>query len=282
MGAADELDGYEPDKLGEWSERKIAIVSKYAAAYANILVGQRLKHFYIDGFAGGPIALRKETGEQIATTARRIFEIEPAFAGYHLVDADADKVAAMASACAGRPQAIVVHGDANKVLPVIFETIRYSDFKRALCFLDPYKILLDWQVICAAGRMKTIEAFIHFPTGDIQRNVLRNNPNELVPAEVVRMNALWGDESWRQVAYANHPTLFGPELKKQPIDDLLKAFADRLKLVAGFKYVSQASPMRNSTGVILYHLIFATHYEVAVRIANNILKSESLRKIDGK
>jgi hypothetical protein len=48
MGAADELDGYEPDKLGEWSERKIAIVSKYAAAYANILARQRLKHFYID------------------------------------------------------------------------------------------------------------------------------------------------------------------------------------------------------------------------------------------
>jgi len=125
-------------------------------------------------------------------------------------------------------------------------------------------------------------AFIHFPTGDIQRNVLRNNPNELVPAVVVRMNALWGDESWRGVAYGNHPTLFGPELKKQPIDDLLKAFADRLKKVAGFKYVSQALPMRNSTGVTLYHLIFATHYEVAVRIANGVLKSESARKIDGK
>jgi hypothetical protein len=47
-------------------------------------------------------------------------------------------------------------------------------------------------------------------------------------------------------------------------------------------YVSQALPMRNSTGVTLYHLIFATHYEVAVRIANGILKSESARKIDGK
>jgi hypothetical protein len=30
MGDADELDGYEPDKLDEWSEQKIAIVSKYA------------------------------------------------------------------------------------------------------------------------------------------------------------------------------------------------------------------------------------------------------------
>ena len=77
MGDADELDGYEPDQLGEWSERKIAIVSKYAAAYSNILAGHRLRHFYIDGFAGGPIALRKETGEQIATTARRILELMP-------------------------------------------------------------------------------------------------------------------------------------------------------------------------------------------------------------
>jgi len=46
--------------------------------------------------------------------------------------------------------------------------------------------------------------------------------------------------------------------------------------------VSQALPMRNSTGVTLYHLIFATHYEAAVRIANGVLKSESARKIDGK
>jgi hypothetical protein len=40
--------------------------------------------------------------------------------------------------------------------------------------------------------------------------------------------------------------------------------------------------MRNSTGVTLYHLNYATHNEVAVRIANGVLKSESARKIDGK
>jgi len=43
MGDTGELDGYEPDKLGELSERKIAIVSKYAAAHANILTGQAAK-----------------------------------------------------------------------------------------------------------------------------------------------------------------------------------------------------------------------------------------------
>ena len=75
--------------------------------------------------------------------------------------------------------------------------------------------------------------------------------------------------------------LFGPELKKQPIDDLLKAFADRLKKVAGFTHVSQALPMRNSTGVILYHLIFATHYEVPDQGGDRHPEAESARRIDG-
>jgi hypothetical protein len=37
--------GYKPDKIGEWSERKTRIVTKYAAAYSKILASQRyLKH----------------------------------------------------------------------------------------------------------------------------------------------------------------------------------------------------------------------------------------------
>ena len=42
----------------------------------------------------------------------------------------------------GRPSAASrLLSDANMVLPGIFELIRYDEFKRALCFLDPHKIL---------------------------------------------------------------------------------------------------------------------------------------------
>jgi three-Cys-motif partner protein len=277
----DELSSYQPDEIGEWSERKIAIVAKYAKAYASVLSG-RFKYFYIDGFTGGPIALRKGTTERVETTARRILQIEPAFSGYYLVDADPAKAAAMREACKMRPQAEAICGDANKLLPGIFERIRYKEFKRALCFLDPYKILLSWDVLMAAGRMDTIEAFIHFPTGDIQRNVLRNEHVKLVPAEVERMTAMWGDDSWKKIAYAEQPTLFGPVMEKQPIDNLLKAFADRLKNVAGFKHVSRPLPMRYRDGVIIYHLLFATHQPLALKIANSVLNSESARRINGR
>jgi three-Cys-motif partner protein len=275
MEAPDEEHGYVLDRLGAWSERKISIVEKYAKAYIQVLRSRGFKPFYIDGFTGGPLALRKDTADLVVTTAKRILEIDPPFDGYYLVDADPAKSAAMRAACQARLQAIAICGDANEELPPLFAKIRYSDFKRALCFLDPYKILLSWDVLKSAGAAKTIEAFIHFPTQDIQRNVLRNDHSKMVPAEVERMNQMWGDDSWKEVAYVEQKGLFWSEQEKQPIDTLLDAFAQRLKKVAGFKHVSQALPMRNSTGAILYHLMFATQQPIALRIASDILKSAS-------
>ena len=38
---AAEQYSYEPDEIGEWSELKIRIVTKYAQAYSTILANQR-------------------------------------------------------------------------------------------------------------------------------------------------------------------------------------------------------------------------------------------------
>ena len=270
---------YEPDEIGEWSEQKIRIVSKYAQAYSTILSQQPfLKHYYIDGFTGGGIALRKVTKEPVETTAKRILAIEPPFVGYHLIDADAAKAAAMQLACGIRSNAIAHCGDANTLLPPIFDTIRYDRYLRALCFLDPYKIMLSWDVLVAAAKTNAIEIFLHFPTGDIQRNVLRHDQASVDPDAVARMNAMWGDDSWRKVAFTEMPNLFGTHLEKQPIDSLLSAFTERLKKVAGFKHVSVPVAMRNKTNAIIYHLIFATPNGTGLRIANGILKAESAPK----
>lgn len=267
---------YEPDEIGAWSEQKIRIVSKYAQAYSTILSAQpRLKHYYVDGFTGGGIALRKVTKEPVETTAKRILAIEPPFVGYHLIDADEAKAAAMKLACTERQGAVAHCGDANQLLPPIFETIRYDQYKRGLCFLDPYKIMLSWNVLVAAAKTNAIEIFLHFPTGDIQRNVLRRDQSSVDADAVARMNAMWGDDSWRSAAYAEVPNLFGTHFEKQPIDSLLTAFTERLRKVAGFKHVAKPQPMRNKTNAIIYHLIFATPNATGLRIADEILKAET-------
>jgi three-Cys-motif partner protein len=126
--------------------------------------------------------------------------------------------------------------------------------------------------------MSTIETFIHFPTGDIQRNVLRRRQDTVEPVDVARMNLMWGDNSWRSAAFVNEPDLFGDREVKAPIDSLLSAFCDRLRKVAGFAHVSRPLPMRNKTNAIIYHLIFATPNATGLRIANHILKDESTPK----
>jgi three-Cys-motif partner protein len=275
----DELD-FTPDEIGEWSERKIRIVTRHAEAYSVILARQSfLKHFYIDGFCGGGIAVRKGTGDHVLTTARRIMQIAPPFAGYHLIDADPTKAAAMRQACAQVATATAHCGDANKLLIPIFKTIQFDQYRRALCFLDPYKMLLDWNVLVEAARMKTIETFIHFPTGDIQRNVLRHRQDTVDAVDVARMDLMWGDESWRKAAFVNEPDLFGDREVKAPIDSLLSAFCYRLRNVAGFAHVSKPLPMRNKTNAIIYHLIFATPNATGLKIANHILTDESAPKV---
>lgn len=54
------------DEIGNWSEVKLDIIRDYATAYSVILSKQpRLKHIYIDAFAGAGKHVSKKTKEFI-------------------------------------------------------------------------------------------------------------------------------------------------------------------------------------------------------------------------
>jgi three-Cys-motif partner protein len=105
---------------------------------------------------------------------------------------------------------------------------------------------------------------------DMNRNVLFWNPNDVSNDDVHRMNAFWGDGSWRDAAYSTTGNLFGwPE--KQPNEVIAEAFRVRLCKVAGFKHVPRPVPMRNSRSATLYYLFFASQNQVAENIVLDIL-----------
>ena len=74
--------------------------------------------------------------------------------------------------------------------------------------LDPYGLTLDWKVIQEAGTMQSLDIFINFPIYDININVLHHDQKTVLPLHIERMNAYWGDESWRSVAYEKSHGLF--------------------------------------------------------------------------
>ena len=262
------------DEIGYWSEVKLDIIKKYAKAYTTILAQQAgLSFSYVDGFAGMGVHVAKESGDYVAGSPLNALKIDPPFSEYFLVDLDGDKVDQLRDLpqVLGRSDVHVIHGDCNRVLlDNVFPQVRYEDYRRGLCLLDPYGLQLDWEVIRTAGKMRSIEIFLNFPIMDMNRNALWRRPESASAEGVARMTAFWGDDSWRKAAYRKEPTLFGEEDVKLENQDVVKAFRKRLRDVAGFQQVLEPMPMRNSNNAVVYYLFFASQKPVASKIVQDI------------
>ena len=260
------------DEIGSWSEIKIEIVRKYAEAYSTVLAKHRLRYSYIDGFRPGEHR-RKHTGEQVMGTPLEVLSVQPRFHDYYFVDSRAEKIAHLRKQIGERNDVHTYVGDTNTILPRdVFPRIAYADYRRGLCLLDPYGLDLDWTTIEAAGTARSIEIFLNFPTADMQRNVFWRNHQDVDPRDIARMDRFWGDDSWRDIVYVVGRDLFGPVEIKSEMAFIVEAFRQRLRAVAGFKYVPSPIAMRNDQGAIVYYLFFASQNETGAKIANDILK----------
>jgi len=268
------VPGPKIDEIGPWSEVKLDILKRYAVEYSKILSNQRnpsFFHVYIDAFAGAGFHLSETTGEMVLGSPLNALLVEPPFREFHLIDLDGDKIDGLNQLVRGRKDVFLHKGDCNQVLlRDVFPKVLREDYKRGLCLLDPYALTLEWKVIQRAGDMQSLDIFINFPIYAININVLHHDPETVLPQHIEQMNAYWGDESWRDVAYEKSPGLFGPMEEKVTNLRLAEAFRDRLKKVAGFKKVPQPLAMRNSKNSVVYYLFFASHKGTAENIVTYI------------
>jgi three-Cys-motif partner protein len=207
---------------------------------------------YIDGFAGAGEHRRKGTHETVVGSPLLALDIAPPFREYFFVDLDGDKIGYLKERVGARPDVHTLEGDCNKVLlNEVFPRVKYKDFRRALCLLDPYGLDLSWEVIEAAGRLKTIDLFLNFPIMDANRNALWHDPERVSPDQAARLTRYWGDESWRSIA---------------------------LRRVAGSANVPDPLPMKNNQGAVVYYLYFASQKDVANKIVMDVFLKHSSRR----
>lgn len=262
------------DQIGYWSEVKLDIIREYASAYSKILSARDFYHLYVDGFAGGGRHISKTSGEFVKGSPQNALEVEPPFREYHFIDLSQTKASSLRSLVGDRTDCYVYEADCNEVLlKEILPRCRYKNFRRALWLLDPYGLHLDWTVVEAAGKEGTIEIFLNFPVMDMNRNVLWRDSSKVSQKDIARMDAFWGDDSWREIAYTKTEDLFGYEMEeKTDIRTVVDAFRRRLQSAAEFAEVPEPMPMRNTTGAIVYYLFFASQKPVAKNIVNDIFK----------
>jgi three-Cys-motif partner protein len=264
------------DRVGYWSQVKLEIVRDYAHAYSTILVKQpALTHVYVDAFAGAGMHELKATGKLIPGSPLNALAVDPPFKEVHLIDLDQTRVQHLKQLVGDRKDVFVHEGDCNTILlRKVFPRIRYEDYRRGLCLLDPYGLTLNWEVIMAASKMRSIEIFLNFSIMDMNRNALWTDPSGIAAEDLDRMTSFWGDQSWRNIVYRGQLNFDGGEdlVKVATNPEVATAFRTRLRNVAGFKEVPEPIPMRNSKNATVYYLFFASHNAKGAKIARHIMK----------
>ena len=125
-----------------------------------------LHHVYIDAFAGAGVHLSRTDQQLIPGSPLNALNVRPPFREYHLIDIKPKKVENLKKLIGNRSDVSIYEGDCNHiVLENVFAKVRYKDYRRGLCILDPYGLDLDWNVISRAGPVRTIDAPIELSGG---------------------------------------------------------------------------------------------------------------------
>jgi three-Cys-motif partner protein len=289
---------------GDWTSEKLERVRKYLCAYTAIFKNNpRARYFttiYVDAFAG--------TGERVESagyrstasvetlgdeddvdaealqkgSARIALEVSPTFDRFLFIERRTKRIKdlqKLRSEFSGKADCIQIeHGDANLKLS---EWCRQTDWQRhrAVVFLDPYGMQVEWATIEALAMTKAIDLWLLFPLGMAVNRLLTKN--EPPPAKwAAALTRFFGGEGWKQEFYPKKRIrLFWgeeeTERKEASFDRIGNFFLNRLKTV-----FAQVAPnpliLSNSKGVPIYLLCFAAGNPkgapTAVKIAKDILK----------
>lgn len=268
---------------GDWTEKKIQIIVDYAKAYLTIMNKYpQYKCLYFDGFAGsGNIYKSNEVDfEVIKGAAVRILEISypKSFDIYYFVELNEKNKSDLETIIKeqfSHKKIHVVCEDCNVKLKGLAQFLRDNSAYRALAFIDPYGMSLNWssvEVLKGLG----IDLWILVPTGIGMNRLLKKN-GDIREAWLNKLELCLGlgrDEikDYFYKTTAVH-TLFGLETmvekEKNAIEKAGELYKKQLNTV--FKYVSKMLPLENSTGSVMYHFVMASNNSSAFKIANDII-----------
>lgn len=280
---------------GNWTDEKLDRLGKYLHAYTVALKNQPFKTTYIDAFAGTGYRRAKSNrpeGEMLFDdlggdepeefrdgSARVALQTKPSFGEYIFLEKSEERVHALEALRSDFPSVAdrikIVKAECNAHLQQLARGPWNS--RRAVVFLDPYGMQVEWATIEAMARTQAIDLWILFPAMGVQRMLRKDG--RLPDSWRNRLTAFFGEETWYDAFYdrAREDGLFGPEetvVKVANLEFIKDYFLERLRSV--FPGVATKTlTLSNSRGTPLYLLCFACANprgsRIALRIANHIL-----------
>lgn len=296
---------------GKWTEEKLDAFEKYVKAYLTIMNSYRDAYgwnlLYFDGFAGSGTRNHEEEQEEVdyATdlfgqevtvedfnvyqgAAERVVKIESdgvrSFDHFYFVDKIEENCKALEEKLAqydntGRKH--FLNKDANEAVRMLSNTLRKYGNCKALAFLDPFGMQIDWTSIESLKDL-SVDLWILVPTGVIINRLLERKVDQekgLAHAEKLKSFFGMAEEDIKSFFYTEKQvqTLFGEEeiitKAENSIRKIAQLYVKRLQDV--FPYVTE-EPMvlYNNHNVPIFHLVFAAKNKTAMKIAQDIINKQ--------
>jgi three-Cys-motif partner protein len=287
---------------GAWTEKKLAALKSYLQAYRLIFTqNEKARNFrtiYIDAFAGtgerkvpdadagtSTLFTADELPEMNAYekgSARIALELDSPFDEYIFVDKKPDHTLQLQNLIHTEYPELesrcqVLQGDGPAAIRKICVSRNWRK-QRAVLFLDPYGMNVEWDLLRLIADTKAIDMWFLFPLGTgANRLLTRDTAPPKSFAE--KLTRIFGTDKWQTAFYKESQQigLFGDDpsiVKDATFDQIGKYLIERLKTIfSGVAPTTKA--LYNSRNNPMYLLCFAAGNPVgaptAIKIADHLL-----------
>lgn len=276
---------------GPWTVEKLGILSDYLSFYVTALKSQPFDLIYIDAFAGtGKIKIGDEDEYEIIDgSAKLALQSSGVFAEYIFIEKKKSYVKELNELIdrefpEKKDRVKIIPKDCNDVLQDICSKVNWRK-TRAVLFLDPYAADVKWDTLKVVADTGAIDVWYLFPFSAVNR--MMKKKGEIDPTWKVKLNSIFGDNSWETEFYSADPqmNLFGTQdLVRNCNADSLKAYIET-RLSSIFPAVSKNSRVlfnRRNTPLFLFCFAVSNRnpkaHGLAMKVANYILKDQPTQR----
>ncbi len=286
------------------TDLKLSVLEQYLKAYATALRGQFRELWYIDAFAGTGNRTIVHEGveggifadfvpsrvEQKRGSARIALGIQPAFDRLVFIDLKQSHYRALCALKDEHPgrNIDVLRGDANQMIREAIAGRSWAGV-RAVMFLDPYGMHLEWSTLEAIRRTGAIDVWYLVSLEGLFRQAARDR-SKLTDYKRDKITAMVGASDWEDEWYptetqvslfdfaSESATTSGPGDRRSANVGAIEAYFLR-RLRGLFPMVEKPLRLTNKGGVQTFALFFAISNDspkamgLAKKLANHILNS---------
>ncbi|WP_033068768.1 three-Cys-motif partner protein TcmP [Thalassospira australica] len=285
---------------GRHTEIKLNVIQRYLEAYLHVMSGQNYRNIYVDAFAGTgsrttthngfPLLGEESEGQTITPgSAQLVLQMDNKFDEYLFIDKKAKHVDALEKLCSRFPnkKTRCRQGDANELVQEFCRSTQWGRGggywgTRAVLFLDPYGMQVEWQTLKDIAATKAIDLWFLFPLSGLYRQAARNF-DKIDEDKSKAIDRCLGTTDWRDALYeaATQSDFFADSerLERNAKIPAIEAYVKQRLQTEFTAWVSEPIPLRNTQGPQLFSLFFAMSNpsnpakNIAQRIVRHLRKS---------